>query len=123
MTYRILVTDDNSDYRQTILEFLEFEGFALLEAADGQTALELAKSRQPDLILCDVDMPGMDGFAVLTALKTAPTTANIPFVLVTGRADVASVKRGKELGATAYLVKPINPTELLATIRQYLPDN
>ena len=123
MTYRILVTDDNSDYRQTILEFLEFEGFALLEAADGQTALELAKSRQPDLILCDVDMPGMDGFAVLTALKTAPTTANIPFVLVTGRADVASVKRGKELGATAYLVKPLNPTELLATIRQYLPDN
>ena len=121
MAYRILVTDDNSDYRQIVIEILQLEEFDVIEAANGEKAVEKAITQKPELILCDVDMPLMDGFSVLEAVKSNPTTRHIPFFLVTGRADAASLQRGDELGADDYLLKPMNIDVLLMKIEQYLP--
>lgn len=120
MPQRILVTDDNSAYRQSILELLQLEGFEVIEATNGKEAVEKVRDQKPDLILCDVDMPIMDGFAVLAEIKADLTTRNISFFLVTGRDDEESRARGKSLGADDYITKPIDINKLLAKIRQYL---
>lgn len=121
MFYRILVTDDNSEYRQSIIELLQLEGFDVIEAPNGKQALELTRTQKPDLILCDVDMPGMDGFTVLAEVKADPATNHIPFFLVTGRTDAESLRLGNTLGADDYLLKPMNIDVLLMKIEQYLP--
>lgn len=120
MPYRILVTDDNSEYRQNIIELLQFEGFDVVEATNGKEAVEKALTLHPDVILCDVDMPNMDGFAVLAEMKADPSTRNIPFFLITGRGDVESRTRGKTLGVDDYITKPMDVNQLLAKIQQYL---
>jgi CheY-like chemotaxis protein len=116
----ILVTDDNSEYRRSVMEILRLEGYDVIEAADGAEALEMTRLNGPDMILCDVDMPVMNGFEVLAALKTDPTLAQIPFLLVTGRADAASVAQGKQLGADDYMLKPMKIDLLLDKIQHYL---
>ena len=120
MPQRILVTDDNSAYRESILELLQLEGFEVIEARNGKEAVEKVRDQKPDLILCDVDMPIMDGFAVLAEIKADLTTRNISFFLVTGRDDEESRARGKSLGADDYITKPMDINKLLTKIRQYL---
>jgi CheY-like chemotaxis protein len=115
---RILVTDDNSDYRQSILEILRLEGYDVFEAADGAEAVDLALSQSPDLILCDVDMPVMDGFAVLAIIKKE--FPHIPFLLVTGHDDQESREQGLQLGADDYLIKPMKIEILLEKLNAYL---
>ena len=114
----ILVTDDNSDYRQGIIDILRLEDYTVIEAVDGARAVELARIHHPDLILCDIDMPVMDGFGVLTIIKAEfPYT---PFILVTSRDDIESREYGLQLGADDYLVKPMNIELLLEKIQAYL---
>lgn len=113
----ILITDDDSAYRAGIIELLQFEGYELLEAEDGVVAMHLIRDHQPDLILCDVDMPVMSGIEVLRTVKSNPTTRDIPFVTITGRTDTPTITTIQELGASAYIRKPMNIEELLNLIR------
>lgn len=117
---QILLTDDNTDYRHAVMEFLRFEGYDMVEASDGVEALEKIKMHQPDLILCDIDMPLMDGLTVLENVRRNPETAHIPFVLVTGRSDVVSIKRADDVHVDGYMVKPMDTDALLNLIKMLL---
>ena len=114
---KILLIEDEPRMRRNIQGMLELEGFVALAAADGIEGLAVAKRELPDLILCDVMMPGLDGHGVLTALRAERTTATIPFIFLTARADRADLRTGMNLGADDYLIKPVSITELLAAIQ------
>jgi len=113
---KILVIDDEAPLRQLILAALRSRGFAGLEAENGQAGVDMARSHLPDLVLCDVMMPLMDGYATVAALRNDPATALIPIVLMTGRPDNAGMRQGMTMGADDYLPKPFSIGELLATV-------
>ncbi len=112
----ILVIDDHEAMRRNVLVILEMEGFKPLGAANGSAGLELARKEKPDLILCDVTMPGMDGYAVLRAIRDDKETATIPFIFLSARGERLDVSVGMNYGADDYLTKPVGHEELLATI-------
>ena len=113
---KILVIEDEELIRENILELLDAEDFEALGAANGKIGVEMAAQQQPDLILCDVMMPELDGYSVLAALRSHPLTATIPFIFLTARAEKADTRKGMELGADDYIPKPCTPAELLAAI-------
>jgi diguanylate cyclase len=113
---RILVIEDQELVRSVIVAFIATAKFQVLEAADGMTGVQIAKERLPDLILCDVEMPKMDGFRVLVELRKNPDTAKIPFIFLTGRGERPDVRKGMNLGADDYLTKPFTRVELLRAI-------
>ncbi|HEY9902235.1 MAG TPA: response regulator [Candidatus Sericytochromatia bacterium] len=117
---KILVIEDEETVRENILELLDAEGFEALAAENGRIGLELAKRYLPDLILCDVRMPELDGYGVLTALRSEVTTTEIPFLFLTAKAAKTDLSYGLELGATAYITKPFTLSELLDAIAQAL---
>lgn len=112
----ILVIEDEIAICKNIAEILELEEFETLSAYDGDTGIELARTHLPDLVLCDIMMPGRDGYEVLMTLRDDPATAMIPFVFLTARADRPSFRQGMELGADDYLTKPFEASELVAAI-------
>jgi DNA-binding NarL/FixJ family response regulator len=95
---------------------LQMEGFAVRIASDGQSGLALLRDKRPDLILCDIMMPEMDGHSVLEALKNEKTFADIPFIFVTAMGDRSDVRQGMSAGADDYLPKPFSADELLAAV-------
>lgn len=109
---RILVIEDEAAVRDNIQEILELEGFELFTAEDGLLGIQMAELEQPDLIICDVTMPELDGYKVLEQLRQSSTTAVIPFIFLTARADHLDFRQGMELGADDYLTKPFTPGEL-----------
>ncbi|WP_414579545.1 response regulator [Anabaena sp. CCY 9402-a] len=113
---KVLVIEDDINVRQNILELLENEGFNLHEAENGQIGVQLAQAEMPDLILCDVMMPELDGYGVLKALRQNPTTAMIPLIFLTAKSDKTDFRQGMEMGADDYIVKPFTRAELLAAI-------
>ncbi|MDP8963661.1 MAG: response regulator [Cyanobacteriota bacterium] len=117
---KILVIEDEETVRENILELLDAEGFEAIAAENGRIGLELAKRYLPDLILCDVRMPELDGYGVLTALRSEVTTTEIPFMFLTAKAAKTDLSYGLELGATAYITKPFTLSELLDAIAQTL---
>jgi signal transduction histidine kinase len=111
----VLVTDDNLQARVLLRRIFERENYRVEEASDGREAVEKARQLHPDLILMDVQMPGMDGFEAVRVLRSDPLTARVPIIVVTAAArDPVDVKRGFGMGADDYLVKPFNATELTA---------
>jgi CheY-like chemotaxis protein/tRNA A-37 threonylcarbamoyl transferase component Bud32 len=114
------VIEDETTLRENITETLEFEGFRVIEAANGAAGVQLAQQQLPDLILCDILMPDLNGYDALRTLQQSPTTALIPFIFITAKADRQSARFGMELGADDYLIKPFTTDELLATIRARL---
>ncbi|MES2384466.1 MAG: protein kinase [Pseudomonadota bacterium] len=112
----ILVVEDEDAIRSNIVRLLNLEGFDTVAAADGQAGLAEARSRAPDLIISDVNMPGMDGFALLAAVRADNVLATTPFVLLTALDDRGSMRRGMTTGADDYLSKPFTRTELLDTV-------
>ena len=108
----ILVVDDEDEIRELCRINLEFEGYSVVEAADGVEALEKAKSERPDLIFLDVMMPRMDGWEVLRQLKEADDTSAIPVVLLTAKTGEEDQIRGWEEGILEYISKPFNPLSL-----------
>ena len=118
--HRILIIEDEPDTRRNLALMLEMEGYAVEQAADGQAGLALARTRAPDLILCDVTMPGLDGHAVLAALRAGPDTEAVPFVFLTARGERQDLRAGMNLGADDYLTKPACGDEVLAAIRARL---
>jgi two-component system response regulator AtoC len=117
---KILVIEDDENIRANVLDLLEAEGFEGVSAQDGKAGVELAVQQLPDLIICDIAMPGIDGFEVLEILSMKPTTAAIPFVFLTARAERSSVRRGMALGADDYITKPFTRAELLEAIASRL---
>lgn len=117
---RILVIEDERLLREEAVELLTLEGYDVSEAPDGQHGLELALTTSPDLILCDVGMPEMDGYKVLSALRAQPKTQTTPFIFLTAMADRSFMRHGMELGANDYLTKPYTRAELLAAVRTQL---
>lgn len=114
---RILVIEDDNAVRKTITTMLVHEGFSVIEASDGNVGITLARQHLPDLIICDVQMPEMDGYEVIRSLQSDDTTSLIPFIFLTALADRQSVRMGMELGAHDYLTKPFTSRELMGTVR------
>lgn len=118
----ILVIDDNEDYRANLIEVLTLETHVTLEAENGLIGLQMLHQYSPDLILCDVDMPVMNGIEVLRTVKADPIFAKIPFLIVTGRNDEPALKTSLDLGVEAYLTKPVDTAEFLSTIAHFLKE-
>jgi len=120
MNKKILIVEDENSFRKTVIKILSSEGFEVIGAENGSIGVNLAQTEQPDLILCDIIMPGLDGYEVLTILQQDPTTAMIPFICLTAQEDRSSMRRGMELGASDYLTKPFTRTELMGAIASQL---
>ncbi len=113
---KILVIEDEELVRENILELLDAEGFDTINAPNGTIGVELATKQKPDLIICDVMMPDIDGYGVLSTLRQNLETATIPFIFLTAKADKSDFRQGMNLGADDYLTKPYEPGELLGII-------
>ena len=117
---KVLVVDDEAPIRLLCRVNLEAEGMEVIEAADGHTGLELARSEHPDVILLDVMMPAMDGWQVAEQLFDDSRAGEIPLVFLTARAELRDRARGLELGGVDYITKPFNPVELASVVRRLL---
>lgn len=117
MTAKILVVDDEAKIVKLVRSYLEQAGFAVVEAADGQTALIQARREQPDLIVLDLGLPGLDGMEVTRTLRRERAT---PIIMLTARIEDTDKIVGLELGADDYITKPFNPRELVARVRSVL---
>jgi two-component system, OmpR family, phosphate regulon response regulator PhoB len=116
----VLMADDEQSLRTLVRATLEDPDYRILEAADGRAALELALRELPDLLLLDWEMPKLDGVDVAAALRREPSTATIPIIMLTARGQAADREQGMAAGASAYLVKPFSPLELLEKVREFL---
>lgn len=112
----ILVIEDQPDMRESIATILGMEGYEVLEAADGKSGILWAREEKPDLILCDVMMPEMDGHAVLNQLRHERAIAGTPFIFLTARGEKQDLRDGMNLGADDYLTKPVAADDLLRAI-------
>jgi DNA-binding response OmpR family regulator len=117
---KILVIEDNPEVRENLEEILELSGYEVLTAEDGKIGVEIALREMPDLVLCDVMMPRLDGFGVLNILSKKSSTADIPFVFLTAKTEKSDFRRGMNLGADDYITKPFYKDELLAVIETRL---
>ncbi|HKS38527.1 MAG TPA: response regulator transcription factor [Verrucomicrobiae bacterium] len=117
---KILVIEDEPQMRRNICTILKMEGFAFLSADNGRKGVELAKAESPDLILCDVMMPGLNGYGVLEALRKDNAAFGVPFIFLTAKGEPADFRAGMNLGADDYLTKPVSAGELLAAINARL---
>jgi DNA-binding response OmpR family regulator len=117
---RVLVIDDEAPIRLLCRVNLEAEGMDVLEAPDGETGLERARSELPDVVLLDVMMPGLDGWRVAEQLLDDQRTTGIPIIFLTARAELRDRARGIDLGGVDYITKPFNPIELAPIVRELL---
>ena len=120
---KILVIDDEEWLREMVQMALQQKGFDVMQAENGAVGIEMARTDLPDLILCDVNMSQVDGYRTLSALRNEPTTASIPFILMTGMADNAGMRQGMELGADDYLAKPFTIDALYGAVEARLKKN
>jgi DNA-binding response OmpR family regulator len=117
---RVLVIDDEAPIRLLCRVNLEAEGMDVLEAADGTTGLDLARDQQPDVVLLDVMMPGLDGWRVAEELLDDDRTRGIPIIFLTARAEFRDRARGLDIGGVDYVTKPFNPLDLAQLVRGLL---
>lgn len=118
--HRILVIEDEETVRKNLVRLLDLEGYRVEEAANGAEGVAAALSRKPDLVICDIGMPSLNGFGVLARLRSEPATAGIPFVFLTASAEAQDESTGYKLGADEYVVKPFDTATLTALIRRKL---
>lgn len=116
----VLLIEDNTDIRENMAEILELANYNTLTAADGKEGVAMAVASQPDIIICDIMMPVLDGYGVIHMLQKNEKTQNIPFIFLTAKAERSEIRRGMELGADDYITKPFNGTELLNAIESRL---
>lgn len=115
----VLVIEDEELIRESILNILNARGFSAIGAEDGSIGLQLAKEIVPNLILCDVRMPQLDGYEVLRQLRQNPTTATVPFIFLTAETTQDVLNQGNLLGANGYITKPFTTAQLLEAIATY----
>jgi len=116
----ILIIEDNTDIRENTAEILELAGYKVLQGVNGKTGVDLAYQHKPDLILCDIMMPELDGYGVLYMLSKNADVASIPFIFLTAKAERIDFRKGMEMGADDYLTKPFDDIELLNAIESRL---
>src|SRR5690349_7281782 len=112
----ILVIEDEPEMRRNLLTILKLEKFQATGAENGRQGVDLAKKSKPDLILCDVMMPELDGYGVLQALRQDPATVTTPFIFLTAKGEKPDIRAGMNLGADDYLTKPVGKADLLSAI-------
>ncbi len=120
---RILMVDDDKEIVRVVRGYLEQAGYEVLAAYDGEVALHLLRSRHPDLLLLDLMLPQRDGWELTRIIRSDPTIANIPIIMLTARIEDTDKILGLELGADDYITKPFNPREVLARVRAQLRRN
>ena len=121
MTKRILVIEDQVDNRQIVRDLVTASGYKLIEATTGEEGLDMATRERPDLILMDIQLPGIDGYEVTRRIKANPQLRQIPIIAVTSYALSGDDKKAFAAGCDGYVTKPYSPRLLLAKIREYLP--
>jgi two-component system cell cycle response regulator DivK len=121
MTRRILVVEDHEDNRRILRDLLTNVGFQLIEAETGPDGVEMAKMHQPDLILMDLQLPGIDGYEATRRIRADPRLSSVPIIAVTSYALSGDEERAFAAGCSAYISKPYSPRQLLASIREHLP--
>lgn len=117
---KILLIEDNEAVRENTAEILELAGYEVVTASDGKKGIEELRKATPDLIICDIMMPGLDGYGVLHILMKDPNTAHIPFIFLTAKAERSDMRKGMNLGADDYLTKPFDDIELLDAVEARL---
>jgi DNA-binding response OmpR family regulator len=117
---RILIIEDELEMLRNLTTILRLENFRPLPAENGHVGVDLAKKQKPDLILCDVMMPGLDGYGVISALRADAETATIPVIFLTAKAEKLDVCAGMNVGADDYITKPVAKADLLSAIRSRL---
>lgn len=122
MQKKILVVDDNQDTVQILTAVLKRGGYIVVAARDGIEAVEKVQQERPALVLSDLMMPKLDGFGVMEAMRADPGMNQIPVLIISAKVDPVSKARGMELGAKDYIVKPINPGEVLQKVRHHLQE-
>jgi len=122
MTKRILIVEDQEDNRKILRDVLSRAGYDLIEAFNGEDAVRLAQSEQADLILMDIQLPGIDGYEATRRIKATIDLRSIPIIAVTSYALSSDEAQARAAGCDAYIAKPFSPRELLARVREYLPD-
>jgi DNA-binding response OmpR family regulator len=120
MSPRVLVVDDDPQVLRLMRVNLEMEGYDVVSAPDGAEALDAVINERPDIVVCDVMMPGIDGLTVLRNLRSNPRTSKIPFVVVSAKAQRSDVKAALDMGADRYITKPFDPQELLDAVEHLL---
>jgi two-component system, cell cycle response regulator DivK len=120
MSRRILVVEDQPDNRQILRDLLTSANFEVIEAVDGEAGLAAAAEHRPDLILMDVQLPGIDGYEATRRLKGDAALQSIPVIAVTARALNGAEQEARAAGCDGYIAKPISPRQLLAKVREYL---
>ena len=119
-TQRILIVEDHEPLLDAIQDILEMEGYKVFTATDGMKALQVMKDTCPDMIISDILMPVMDGFAFFERVSASSEWASIPFIFLTTEAGKKQVQKGMELGARAYITKPFDPQALLRVVHAHL---
>src|SRR5690606_6798185 len=119
----VLLIEDNQDIRENMAEILDLSGYKTITAPDGKQGVAAALDSNPDIIVCDIMMPELDGYGVIHMLQKNPITQNIPFIFLTAKAERTEIRKGMELGADDYITKPFNGTELLNAIESRLRKN
>lgn len=119
----ILLIEDNTEVRENTAEILQLASYKVLTAANGKIGVEIAKSEKPDLIVCDIMMPELDGYGVLHLLSRDPNTASIPFIFLTAKTEKDDFRKGMNLGADDYLTKPFDDLALLDAVEMRLRKN
>lgn len=119
-TRRVLIIEDNFDNIFIYRTLLEHRGFTVMTATDGIKGLEMAKAEQPDLILMDVSMPGVDGWKATSSLKADEATSSIPVIILTAHALAADRQHANDVGADGYIAKPAEPMQVLAAVERTL---
>jgi DNA-binding response OmpR family regulator len=119
---KILIVDDDQNFRDLLEMLFQGNGFAVLTAEDGETGLTKTVQEKPDIVLLDIQLPGIDGYSVLERLKADPATSAIPVVICsTTFRDPSHVKKAMAMGASDYIRKPIHPQELFRRVSKWVP--
>jgi two-component system, cell cycle response regulator DivK len=121
MSTRILVVEDQADNRRILHDLLSSVGYEILEAVTGDEGVTLAITQHPDLILMDIQLPGMDGYEATRRIKADPALHHIPIIAVTSYALSGDDAQAFAAGCDSYVAKPFSPRALLAKVREYLP--
>jgi len=117
---KILVIEDNDDIRENITEILDLAGYSVIAAGDGKAGVSSALSEKPDLVLCDIMMPVLDGYGVLHMLQKNPEMQTVPFIFLTAKSEQAEIRKGMGMGADDYIIKPFDTTEVLHSVEARL---
>jgi two-component system, cell cycle response regulator DivK len=120
MTKRVLIVDDNEDNRQILIDLLSANGYEVIEALNGLDAVTIAARETPDLVLMDIQLPGIDGHEATRRIKANPALARTPVIAVTSYALAGDDRKAAEAGCDAYVTKPFSPRALLAQVRGFL---